>query len=86
MKKHFLILMLMALLPLAAFAAGFEDATVQVGKFTYGGTTIPVVQVTDGGTILTAGTHYVVDETTAYTNTGCTTAIAFNKMVVGTPY
>lgn len=77
--------MLMALLPLAAFAEGFENATVQVGKFTYGGTAIPVVQVTDGGTILNTVDHYTVDPT-PYKNTACTEPIAFNKMVVGTPY
>ena len=75
--------MLMALLPLAGWADGFEEAVVKVGKFTYGDAAIPVVEVIDG--IVVDPAKYTVGAG-AYKNTACTEAIAFNKMVVGTPY
>ena len=74
MKKHFLILMLMALLPMAGWAqsGNLADKAVTVGKVYYGATALPGVEV-EG---LTATTHYTVETTKFYTDAACTEATA----------
>ena len=76
--------MLMALLPLAGFAEGFDNASVKFGKFTYGDTKIPAEQVTDE-ILLEKGTHYTVDDKVYKENTFKTT-VAFNEMQAGKSY
>ena len=75
MRKHFLILMLMALLPLAGWAQTATFGEMSLGKYTYGANTFPVPQVKDAeGAILTEGTHYtVVDH--AFKDEDCTQVI-----------
>jgi hypothetical protein len=61
MRKHFLILMLMALLPLAGWATvDITDCTLAVGDVVYGSTT-QVITVNYNGP-LEKGTHFTVDE------------------------
>ena len=84
MRKHFLILMLMALLPLAGFAEGFDNASVKFGKFTYGDAAIPAEQVTDE-ILLTKGTHYTVDDKVYKENT-FKTIVTFAEMKAGNSY
>lgn len=80
MKKHFLILMLMALLPMVAWA-DIAFGTVEVGDYTYGGATLPVPVVKDSqGSILTEGTHYEVTYDEAYSDAACETAVALQNM------
>jgi len=45
MRKHFLILMLLALLPLAGWAADLKDYQVTVANVYYGVTTDPTVTI-----------------------------------------
>ena len=87
MRKHFLILMLMALLPLAGWASDFKDATVVVEDITYGSATDPtVVSATIGGyDLLTTGTGALAtwndgvnDHAIFYTSNACTTAVKVN--------
>ena len=59
MKKHFLILMLMALLPMAGFALSFDESKFYCLNIDYGTATLPNVQ-TYGGSSYTEGTHYEV--------------------------
>ena len=74
MRKHFLILMLMALLPMAGWALDF--GTVQIGSYTYGTAAFPEPLVKDDqNSILTKGTHYTVS-TVAYKEAACTTEVA----------
>ena len=77
MKKHFLLLMLMAMLPLAGWAE-LQFKTIEVGSYTYG-SALPIPVVKDGdGFILTEGTHYEVS-TIVYKDAACTDAAA-NKV------
>ena len=72
MRKHFLILMLLSLLPLAGWAQTASFGDMSLGKYTYGGTTLPVPLVRDSeSTILTEGTHYTVVDG-AFTDEACT--------------
>jgi hypothetical protein len=72
MRKHFLILMLLTLLPLAGWADNLEFGTVEVGDYTYGGTDVPVPVVKDiEGSILTNTVHYTYDNTYVYKNATC---------------
>ena len=84
MRKNFLILMLMALLPLAGWAEGFDNASVKFGKFTYGDTSIPAEQVTDE-ILLTKGTHYTVD-TKIYKENTFETEVTCAQMLAGHTY
>lgn len=62
MRKHFLILMLLTLLPLAGWAQTATLGEVGVGKYTYGDDALPVPVVKDSeGAILEVKTHYTVD-------------------------
>ena len=89
MRKHFLILMLMALLPFTAWAADFKDATVVVQDITYGSTVDPVVvSATIGGFNLLANENPAgqvakwndgtEDHAIFYTSKACTTAVKVN--------
>ena len=72
MRKHFLILMLLTLLPLAGWADNLEFGTVEVGDYTYGGTAVPVPVVKDiEGSILTNNVHYTYDNVYVYKNATC---------------
>jgi len=75
MRKHFLILFLMALLPLAGWAQTAEFGEMSLGEYTYGANTFPVPQVKDSeGAILNVGVHYTVDDH-AFKDEACTQAI-----------
>ena len=73
MRKHFLILMLLTLLPLAGWAqstASFGEITFGVCR--YGDTSWPAIQVKDGdGEILTKGTDWETDDK-VYSDADCT--------------
>jgi hypothetical protein len=61
MRKHFLILMLLSLLPLVGWAQTGTLGEVVVGKYTYGDASLPVPVVKDSeGAILSTPTHYSV--------------------------
>ena len=78
MRKNFLILMLMALLPLAGWAQTASFGEMALGKYTYGGedyNALPVPTVKDSqSSILTEGTHYTVTEG-VFTDEACTKKI-----------
>ena len=75
MRKHFLILMLMALLPLAGWAQTATFGEMTLGLYTYGDATLPVPLVKDSeSAILTEGTHYTVVDG-AFSDAACETAI-----------
>lgn len=81
MRKHFLLLMLMSLLPLAGWAQTATLGDVGVGKYTYGDATLPVPVVKDSeGAILTVTTHYTVSAD-AYDKT--TNAVVAKEDMVG---
>ena len=84
MRKHFLLLMLLTLLPLAGWAEGFDNASVKFAKFTYGDEAIPVEQVTDE-ILLTKGTHYTVD-TKVYKENTFVNEVTFAQMKANTTY
>ncbi len=66
MRKNFLLLFLMTLLPLAGWAQTAVFGDVAVGIYTYGDESLPTPVVKDKQTaILTEGTHYEVS-TSAY--------------------
>ena len=75
MRKHFLILMLMALLPLAGWAQTATLGEMTLGIYTYGDNALPLPQVKDvQGAILTKDVHYeVVDG--AFTDAECQHAV-----------
>ena len=75
MRKHFLILMLMALLPLAGWAQTAEFGEIGVGKYTYGDASFPVPVVKDKEGAILAETYYVVDVNVAYADEACTQEI-----------
>lgn len=85
MKKHFLILMLMALLPLAGWAQTSTFGNVSVGKYTYGGALpTPIVKDVDGYPV---NANYYTVSNTAYSDEDCTTAVALKNMKAdGTQY
>ena len=87
MKKNFLLLFLMALLPMAGWAADISTASVAVGEITYGAGGAPGVMVVWEGETLTEGTHYEVD-THYYADADCTTDEGTNvgQLAVGTHY
>ena len=86
MRKHFLILMLMALLPLASWAQTATFGEASVGKFTYGDPSLPAVVVKDSqNSILTEGTHYEVSDK-AYAEEACTTEVAMTALKGGETY
>ena len=65
MRKHFLILMLMAILPLAGFAGDFTTATVTIPNPAYGATELSGITATlapSAGGAYTAETVYYSDE------------------------
>lgn len=69
----------MALLPLAGWAQTVTFGEVGLGKYTYGGTTLPVPVVKDSeGAILTEGTHYIYESSECYKDKGCTDALGFS--------
>ena len=61
MKKNFLLLFLMALLPLAGWAEDISTASVAVGDVEYGTTSIGTPMVVWQGETLTSITHYTLD-------------------------
>ncbi|MBQ8463852.1 MAG: hypothetical protein IJ544_07045 [Prevotella sp.] len=68
MRKHFLILMLLSLLPLAGWAADLDVSKFTAANIAYGSTALGAISNTQG---LTAGTDYVVETSKFYTsNTG----------------
>ena len=77
MKKHFLILMLMALLPMVGWAQSgtLSDKTVTVGKVFYGQATLPAVEV-EG----VAATNYEAETANYYTDAECTDAKAVSTL------
>ena len=86
MRKHFLILMLFALLPLAGWAQTAEFGEASVGKFTYGDAALPVPVVKDKeGAILEDGLHYTVSAK-AYKEEACTTEVNLQDMKGNTTY
>ena len=75
MRKHFLILMLFALLPLAGWAQTAQLGDMALGFYTYGDDAFPVPVVKDNdGAILTVGIHYTVTDG-AFKDEACTQAI-----------
>lgn len=88
MKKNFLLLFLMALLPLAGWAQTAEFGDVSLGKYTYGGATAPAPLVKDSeGFILTEGTHYTVTDG-IFSDENCTKSVALDAKLKtdGTKY
>ena len=86
MRKHFLILMLLTLLPLAGWAQTATLGKVAVGEYTYGQTELPVPVVKDvEGSILEDGVHYEVSGT-AYKEEACTNSVAKTEMKGNTTY
>ncbi len=85
MKKHFLILMLMALLPLAGWAQTSTFGNVSVGKYTYGAALpTPIVKDVDGYPV---NENYYEVSNTAYSEQACTNAVAPKNMKAdGTQY
>ena len=93
MRKHFLILMLLALLPLAGWAADLNDLTIRVGNITYGSADAPSLTVKEGNTPVG---DYTLDA--YYTDAACTihavgvddedadTWVEFTKLPVGKYY
>ena len=80
MRKHFLILMLMALLPLAGWAQTATLGEVAVGEYTYGTADLPIPVVKDSeGAILNPTDHYNVS-TKAYKEATCETEVAVPDM------
>ena len=78
MRKHFLILMLLALLPFTAWATvDIKDATVAAGDVTYGTTTPQSLTVNYNGP-LTKGIHFTVDEN-FYRDDACTIVAKDNE-------
>ena len=75
MKKNFLLLFLMALLPLAGWAQTAVFGSMSLGKYTYGdGTAWPVPQVKDSeGAILPPSSYTVVAG--AFSDEACTQAV-----------
>ena len=70
MRKHFLILMLMALLPLAGWATPFsQNARLVVGEITYGDEDDPTMVVIDDATI---DDQYWAWDEKFYTDANCT--------------
>ena len=67
MRRNFLILMLMALLPLAGFAEVLDQSKFSASNINYGTTTFPTVS-TGTPAAYTASTDYTVDETKIYKN------------------
>ena len=65
MRKHFLILMLMALLPLAGFAADLDVSRFSAGNITFGDGALGAVSNTQG---LTQGVDYTVTNDRFYTS------------------
>ena len=72
MRKHFLLLFLMALLPLAGWAATLEDATIIVNDMVYGGAAPTVFKVQIGAVELNSSTDYTADYTRFYRDEACT--------------
>ena len=72
MRKNFLILMLMALLPLAGWAATLEDATIIVPDITYGGAAPTVAKVQIGAVELNVSSDYTADYSKFYLDEACT--------------
>ena len=87
MKKNFLLLLLMSLLPLAGWAQSAEFGSMSLGKYTYGSATLPVPVVKDSeGSILADDIHYVVTDG-AFSDAECTTPIAVTAIQAdGTKY
>ena len=87
MRKHFLILMLLTLLPLAGWAQTATFGEMTLGLYTYGDATLPVPLVKDSeSAILTEGTHYTVVNG-AFSDAACETTITPAQMKAnGTKY
>ncbi len=87
MRKHFLILMLMALLPLAGWAQTADFGQCSVGDYTYGDANLPVPLVKDnqGGTLKPTDDFYEVSNK-AYAEQACTTEVNLEDMVGGHTY
>ena len=76
MRKHFLLLFLLTLLPLAGWAQTATFGEMSLGNYTYGDLNLPVPQVKDSeGAILNAKDHYTVVEG-AFTDEACTKQVA----------
>jgi len=94
MKKNFLLLFLMALLPLAGWAADLEDATIIVSDMYYGGDAPTVAKVQIGTVDLTVGTEYTVEAGKYYEDEACTelvedddfNPVPANKLAAGKYY
>ena len=75
MKKNFLLLFLMALLPLAGWAQAAEFGDVSLGKYAYGDPAFPAPLVRDQkGSLLNATEHYTIVDG-AFTDEDCTDLI-----------
>ena len=86
MRKHFLLLMLLSLLPMVGWAQTATLGQVAIGEFTYGDAALPVPVVKDSeGAILAEGTHYEV-EADAFAEEACTTPVEKQDMQGGTTY
>ena len=72
MRKHFLLLFLMALLPLAGWAADLNVNGTLTALSPYYGKPIPAVKVTFGSTLLTLNSDYTFDG--YFTSDQCTPA------------
>ena len=87
MRKNFLILMLMSLLPLAGWAQTVTIGEVGIGEYTYGNALPTDAVVKDSeGAILTKGTHYNISAG-AFSDEACTVAVEIAAMKTnGTKY
>ena len=87
MRKNFLILMLMSLLPLAGWAQTVTIGEVGIGEYTYGNALPTDAVVKDSeGAILTKDTHYNIS-VGAFSDEACTVAVEIAAMKTdGTKY
>ena len=89
MRKHFLLLMLLTLLPLAGWAEEVfspEKTVVAVSRIEYQQATMPTIKVThDGGTALDPKTEYTIDGVFAK-NDGTGSALEVEDLQVGQTY
>lgn len=92
MRKHFLLLMLMALLPLAGWAADLDGSKIAISNHEYG--TATALSCAVQGDVYTENTDFTVDYTSFYTTSACTavakdaeeTAYTLATLPVGTYY
>ena len=85
MKKNFLLLFLMALLPLAGWAQTATFGNVSVGEYTYGDAALPTPVVKDSEGSVLPNTYWDVS-TVAYKEEACTHVVNKQDMKGGEKY